>query len=85
MLEQEREFYAENLAEWLKKYPGKFALVKERELAGAFDTIEEALSAGARQFGLTPFLVRRVQEKQEELNVPALTLGILRANTPFTA
>jgi hypothetical protein len=82
MLEEERQFYAENLTEWLKSYPGKFVLVKGRELIGTFDTIDEALAAGARQLGLTPFLVRRVQETQEEMNVPALTLGILRANTP---
>jgi hypothetical protein len=81
MLETERQFYSENLANWLSQFPGKFALVKGQELIGTFDTNEQALSEGARRFGLEPFLVRRVQERQDDVNVPALTLGILRANT----
>jgi hypothetical protein len=81
MLDTERQFYSENLAEWLRQYPGKFALVKDRELIGTFDTAEEALAEGARRFGLEPFLVRRVQERADDVSVPALSLGILRANT----
>ncbi len=81
MLDTERQFYAENLAKWLSQYPGKFVLVNGQELIGTFDTAEDALTEGARRFGLKPFLVRRVQEQQEEISVPALTLGILRANT----
>jgi hypothetical protein len=81
MLEEERQFYAENLATWLPQYPGKYVLVKGRQLVGAFDTNDEALAEGARRFGLGPFLVRRVQQQQEEINIPALTLGILRADT----
>ncbi len=81
MLEQERQFYAEHLAEWLTTYPGKYVAVKGDELIGAFDTIEEALAEGARRFALEPFLVRRVQQTREDISIPALTLGILRANT----
>lgn len=85
MLEQERQFYAEHLPEWLAEYPGKFVLIKGSDLIGVFDTIEDALAGGARRFALEPFLVRRVQEKQDEINIPALTLGILRANTTSSA
>jgi hypothetical protein len=81
MLEQERQYYAEHLAEWLTSYPGKFVLVKGQELIGVFDTIEDALSEGARRFALEPFLVRRVEKNREDVSIPALTLGILRANT----
>ncbi len=81
MLDTERQFYSENLAKWLGQYPGKFVLVKGRELIGTFDTDKDALSQGARLYGLDPFLVRRVQEHQEEVSIPALTLGILRADT----
>jgi hypothetical protein len=85
MLEQERQYYAEHLAEWLAQHPGKFVLIKGSELLGIFNTIEEALAEGARRFALEPFLVRRVQKDQEEVNVPALTLGILRANSTHPA
>lgn len=81
MLEQELAFYEEHRAEWLVKHPGKFVLVKSRELIGAFDDEDDALSEGARRFGLESFLVRRVQEVEELVQIPALTLGLLRADS----
>ena len=81
MLDQERAFYAQHLDELRTKYPDKFVVIKDDHLAGAFATEDEALAFGARQFGLTPFLVRNVNQMGNiELNVPALTLGILRAD-----
>jgi hypothetical protein len=86
MLETEREFYSEKLADWLNQYPGKFVLIKEKEMVGAFDTEDEAVAEGARRFGLQPYLVRRIQkQKQTEVTAPALTLGILRANSTLPA
>jgi hypothetical protein len=81
MLEKERQFYADNLTDWLARFPGKFVAVKDQELLGVFDTVDEALTEGARRFALQPFLVRRVQPTQDEVNIPALSLGILIANT----
>jgi hypothetical protein len=80
MLEQERKFFEENRALWLTKFPGRFVLIKGSELLGTFDTIDEALAEGARRFGLESFLARRVEQVEQEINIPALTLGILRAN-----
>jgi hypothetical protein len=81
MLEKEREYYDENLADWLRLYPGKFVLIKESALIGVFDTVEDAIAAGARRFALESALIRRVQEQQDAVSVPALTLGILRADS----
>lgn len=81
MLEQERAFYAEQLHAWLNLYPGRIVLVKDDHLIGVYDTVDQALAEGARRFGLAPFLVRRVESEQSEIHVPALTLGLLRANT----
>ena len=46
-----------------------------------FATIDEALRAGASRFGLQSFLVRRAGEKEETVSVPALTLGLISANS----
>ena len=82
MLEKERQYFSENHAELLSRHLGKIVLVKGGELIGAFNTIEEALAEGARRFGLTPFLVREVSATEEkEINIPALTLGLLRADS----
>ena len=72
MLEQEIKYFTDHLSEWLERHSGKFTLIKEQELIGFFDTIELALADGARRFGLQPFLVRRVIETQETINIPAL-------------
>ncbi len=80
MLEQERHFYDDHLEEWLSRSPGKFVLVRDNELAGTFDTMEEALAEGARRFGLSSFLVRRIEREQPEAKIPALTLGVLHAS-----
>jgi hypothetical protein len=84
MLEEERRFYEENLPQWIDQYADRFVLVKGRDLIGTFNTMEEALAQGARLFGLQSFLVRQVLPNQPELHVPALALGILRANLPHT-
>lgn len=82
MLEKERQYFSDHHAELISRYLGKFVVIKEEEVVGAFNTIEEALAEGARRFGLEPFLVRQVTTAEEkEINIPALTLGILRANS----
>jgi len=80
MLEIELAFFDENISEWLPLYQGKFVLVKDRNLIGIYDSNEQALSVGASLFGLESFLVRRVTKEKEEINFPALTLGLLYAN-----
>ncbi len=81
MLAQERKYYGEHLEEWLKRYSGRVALVKGDELVGVYNTEDEALTEGARRFGRESFLVRRVVPTQEEIRIPALTLGLLNADS----
>jgi len=81
MLEKEREIYNRNLEDWLNRYPGKFVAVVDQDVLGFFDTIDDALQAGAREVGLGSFLVRRVQEVEENVNIPALSLGIIYADS----
>ena len=83
MLDQERQYFAEHRDEMRREYPGKFVVIRGAVLAGAFATEEEALAFGAREFGLTSFLVRNVDQPNDlEVSVPALTLGILRRADP---
>ena len=83
MLEQERAYYDAHLQEWLQRFADRFVLVKGQELIGTYDTQEGALSDGARRFGLSSFLIRRVEPTQPVFSAPALTLGILRADHPY--
>jgi hypothetical protein len=82
MLEQERQYFSEHRAELHVQHLGQFVVIKADELIGAFNSIEESLAEGARRFGLTPFLVRQVGAiEAKEIDIPALKLGILRADS----
>jgi hypothetical protein len=83
MLDQEREYFSAHADDLRRQHPDKFVVIKGSTVAGAFNTHEEALAFGAREFGLNPFLIRNVnQPNDQEINVPALTLGILRLADP---
>jgi len=84
-LEREIEYFDSQLSSWLTQYRGKFALVKDATLIGVFSSPEEALAEGARRFGRGPFLIRLVVERQAEISVPALALGIINARVPHPA
>ena len=85
LLERERTFYAAHEDEWAAAHPGRFVVVRGDQLLGAFDSMEEALAAGAAAFGMDSFLIRKVGQKQDEVNIPALALGLLRANSQHPA
>ena len=80
-LETERKFFAQNRDQWRAAHPGKFVLVKGDRLIGTFNRPEDAIAEGARLFGTESFLVRSVDQSEEELYIPALALGILNANS----
>lgn len=78
-LSEELAYFNERLAHLLKEHPGKFALVKGRQLVGTFDSADNAYVAGVEKFGVVPFLVREITESDRELRAPALCLGLLSA------
>jgi hypothetical protein len=81
MLDVEREYFEGHQEELLRQFPGRFIIIRHQQVVGPFDSLQEALSAGARQFGLSPFLVRRTDDQPREIRIPALALGILRAES----
>ena len=80
LLEHEISYFAEHVDAWTQQYSGRFVVVKDRQLLGAFATLDEALAAGAREYGLTDFLVRQLGCAPEPVSVPALSLGLLSAH-----
>lgn len=81
-LTEERKFFSENQATWKTAHPGKFVLVKGRDLVGTYNGPEEAIAEGAGLFGNDSFLVRCVDHSEEEIYIPALALGLLDAGSP---
>ena len=59
-LEKEKQTYKVKLPILLAD-EGKFALIKDDNVVGVFDTYADALQEGYRQFGVAPFLVKQIQ------------------------
>lgn len=80
-LETELKCMNSHRDELLKQYGGKILVISGEQVSGAYDTMEEALNGAVTQHGLKSVLIRRPSEVQIELSAPALTLGILNANS----
>lgn len=81
VLETERRYLDANKDALLREYGGRILVISGEQVTGAFDTIEEALQGAVEKHGLSNVLIRRPSEAQIEFSAPALTLGILRADT----
>lgn len=66
-LEKELETFRRELPALLRDAAnlGQFALVHGETVAGLYPTFEAALSAGYDKFGLEPFLVKEVADREE--------------------
>jgi hypothetical protein len=86
VLEKERNFLASHRDELLKEYGGKILVISGEQVTGAFDTMEEeeALQGAVARHGLDSVLIRRPSEAQIEFSAPALTLGILNADSTYS-
>ena len=57
-LDKEFQYYIDNQDELVKKYSGKQLVIKDQEVKGAFDTIEEAYEYAIKNFELGTFLLQ---------------------------
>ena len=64
MLEKEFKYFQENLSELLKKYEGKFLVIKETSVEGVFDTYEDAITFGVTKYKLGEFLVQQCVKEE---------------------
>lgn len=78
-LETELGVYARMKDQLLSSYEGKFVLIHGEDFLGAFDSAENAYSAGVDRFGRDPFLVKKVTAQDEVYRNQALALGLIHA------
>ena len=64
-MQRERELttYRERLPE-LAQHEGKYVLIHDDCVADIFDTYQDALRQGYKQFGLESFLVKQIQSTE---------------------
>ena len=54
------DFFVEQLPALLDEHQGEVALINRRRIVGFFDTMQEAVDAGIRQFGPERFIAQEV-------------------------
>lgn len=62
VLKTELQTYEADKDELVAKGEGKFVLILQRDIAGIWETYEDALQAGYARFGLKPFLVKKIEK-----------------------
>ena len=73
----EIETYNENKKELLKNYPGKFIVIKGKEILTSYSTQEEAYRAGLLKFGENAFFIKEVTIEDKQIAIPAYTMGLI--------
>ena len=64
-LEKEMATFDDHLPEFLMSSMGKFVLIKDTEVVGIYDSYQDAMTAGYKQFALVPFLVKKVAPSEQ--------------------
>lgn len=62
MLEKEFQYFIDNQKELVKKYPGKFIVIKEHDVLGAYNTQLEAYREGQKLTPIGTFLIQECNE-----------------------
>ncbi len=73
VLKTELATFAQRKQELLQSNEGKFVVIHQANVAGVWDTYEDALHAGYENFGLAPFLVKQIEriERAEFIGLAA--------------
>ena len=67
-LEQETAAFSRALPELLAdQNAGRFALVHAEHVDSVWDSVDEALEAGYERFGLDPFMVKEIVEREQPI------------------
>lgn len=62
MLEKEFKYYLDHQAELVKKYNGRFLVIKDESVVGDFATMEEAYFDSVQKYELGTFLIQECTE-----------------------
>jgi hypothetical protein len=76
LLKTELKTYEENFTALVAAHEGKFVLVHGDRVIGAFDSQLDAITAGYRQLGNVPFLVKQVLRVETPMSFVSNLLGV---------
>jgi len=64
-LQKQLEYFKANQKELVKKYEGKFLVIKDQQVQGVYDTEIEAYTEAKKKFDLGTFLIQQCLPGQE--------------------
>lgn len=70
-LETDIKAYESQLEELLKYHEAKYVVFHDGRFVDAYDSFQNAADAAVRQFGLGPYLIRKVRSAQSVRPLPA--------------
>jgi len=76
LLEQELKTFSANLESLLGANEGRFVVIHDARIIGTFDSQMDAVTAGYRELGNVPFLVKQVIKVEAPLNFVSNLLGV---------
>ncbi len=79
-LDVANKWFNEHLDELLRDHEGKWGVVLDQHLIGAYDEFSEAYEKGVSEAGTEKILIRQIVRHEESHEPPVnLTLGLLSA------
>lgn len=66
MLEKEYEYFQKNKKELKEKFLGKFIVIKNEEVIGAYSSAAEALKETSKKYAVGSFLIQQVVENDAD-------------------
>jgi hypothetical protein len=74
-LESEVAYYKTHKEEFLE-HEGKFVVIHGEDVAGFWETYEDALQVACREFGLQPFLIKKIEAKEQKHYIRGLPVSL---------
>lgn len=69
VLDREIQTYEQHKEELLA-HEGKYVVIHGEDVAGVYETLEEALTAGDERFGPEPFLAQMIERDEKVFWIP---------------
>jgi hypothetical protein len=66
MLKDEFKWYIENQNDLVTKYNGKFIVIKDKSVVGAYDSERDALFESEKKYGLGSFIIQKCTPGEED-------------------
>jgi len=67
MLEKEYKYFSDHLDEFIKKYKGKFIVLKNNCILGIYDSMPEAISETTKEHVLGTFIVQKCVPEEQNI------------------